>query len=493
MDPRNLWLVSLGLFYVGAALALVPLQSLVGGPGISLAAAALPTAAYALASEWRSPQRWLKRAAIASTISLGGLHIFWLYLALSWGPHLAWTTGWSLRGLVLATTLAALGTLRRSTWRGCVPAALPLGIWIAATLSGWVREENLVRCDDYRRASSQPRVRVIGTTIAALDTCAPGAVFSVDRIPRSTWESPDRARFLVGTGSGNRGANEIAREARYPEVLCDVATDGTTSPRCVGGRYGKSQPFAEAVDRGEVFVGVWGVGASGSGRGGAILRVPRETPLALLEQRRFEGPVGYIFYAPKTDTVGFFDDGCTTYREARASDLAEISKRPLGACPGELRYDPVSDEGLFCGGIDVVAATFQAAPFTYRDLAKQNLPLRAALSWGCDWDRLHRKLFVSLPNLGLLAQVDQGSGKVERYRWVGFALRSVAYDPRRDRVYLTDFLGGDVIALDAKTGFEVARWFAGRFVREVRLRRDGRGLVATSNLGLTLIDLGDPP
>jgi hypothetical protein len=32
-----------------------------------------------------------------------------------------------------------------------VPPALPLGIWIALVLSGWVREENWVRCDDFLR------------------------------------------------------------------------------------------------------------------------------------------------------------------------------------------------------------------------------------------------------------------------------------------------------------------------------------------------------
>lgn len=489
---RRWRLISLGLFYVGAALSLVPLQSVASGPIVGLGAAVPPTLLYALALHARSPRVGLRTCARGAVVLLVALHVFWAYLALSWGPHLAWTTSWLVRVVVVLTGLCAIATLPRDPARGCVPLSLPLGIWIAATLSGWVREETRVRCDDYRRAIAQPGVRLIGPTLATLATCAPGEVSPVGRIPRSTWESPDGSRFLVGTGAGKNGPQIASEGAAYGEVLCEVDANGTMPPRCVGGAFGKAQPFAEAPGRGEVFVGVWGVGPEGPGRGGAILKVAREASLSVLGRQSFDNRVGYIFYAEKTDTVGFFDDECSTFREARASDLAEVSRRPLAACPGELRYDASADEGIFCGGVDVVTATFHAAPFAYRDLAKQNLPLRAALSWGCDWDRTHRKIFVALPNLGLLAQIDQDSGQVERYRYVGFALRSVAYDARRGRVYLTDFLGGDVIAIDATTGVEVARWFAGRFVREVKPRRDGNGLVVTSNLGLTLIDLGAP-
>lgn len=485
-------LISATLFYVGAALALVPIQSVAAGAHTTLLAAVPPTLLYWVAGHARSSHPAWRRGAIASIVVLVALHAFWIYLACSWGPHLAWTTSWPLRALVALAAIGTLATSAREPARGCVPIALPLGIWIAATLAGWVREETLVRCDDYRRAVAQPHVRVIGQSLASLPTCAAGDVLPVGRIPRSTWEAPDGSRFLVGTGAGKSTVQLPATGTSYQEVLCELATDGSKAPRCVGGAFGKSQPFAEAPGRGEVFVGVWGVGREGYGRGGAILKVPRDAPLAELGRQHFDNRVGYIFYAEKTDTVGFFDDECSTFREARADDLSEISRRPLAACPGELRYDGAADEGVFCGGVDVVTATFHAAPFAYRDLAKQNLPLRAALSWGCDWDRRRRKIFVALPNLGLLAQIDQDSGRVERYLYVGFALRSVAYDGRRDRLYLTDFLGGDVIALDASTGAEVNRWFAGRFVREVKLRRDGTGLVVTSNLGVSLIDLDAP-
>jgi hypothetical protein len=68
-------------------------------------------------------------------------------------------------------------------------------------------------------------------------------------------------------------------------------------------------------------------------------------------------------------------------------------------------------------------------------------------------------------------------------------MRSVAYDRARRRVYFTDFLRGNVVALDEPSGGIVGRWFVGRFSRWVQLTHDGRALLATSNLGIIRISL----
>ena len=72
-------------------------------------------------------------------------------------------------------------------------------------------------------------------------------------------------------------------------------------------------------------------------------------------------------------------------------------------------------------------------------------------------------------------------------------MRSATLDRGRDLVYLTDFLGGHVVAVDVRTGAERARWFVGRYVREAHLARDGRSLFVSSNLGVVQVFLAGIP
>ncbi|MEO8601510.1 MAG: hypothetical protein ABI629_02930 [bacterium] len=87
--------------------------------------------------------------------------------------------------------------------------------------------------------------------------------------------------------------------------------------------------------------------------------------------------------------------------------------------------------------------------------------------------------------------MDYDSGAILRRAFVGFGLRSVAYDAPRHRIYAGFFLGGDVIAIDVDSGAVVDRWFAGRMVRQVSMSRDRNSLLASSNLGIVRIPL--PP
>jgi hypothetical protein len=162
---------------------------------------------------------------------------------------------------------------------------------------------------------------------------------------------------------------------------------------------------------------------------------------------------------------------------------------PAEFAPGELHYDPVAGEGVACGGR--IGAALRGDPPTLRYLANGDAsPLeQVAVTWGCNWDQQARKVYTTIPNLGLLERIDLDTGLVEKRWFVGPGMRSVAYDRERRRVYFTDFLRGFVHALDERSGSIVDSWFVGRFSRWVRLTRDGRALLATSNLGVVRIAL----
>jgi DNA-binding beta-propeller fold protein YncE len=91
--------------------------------------------------------------------------------------------------------------------------------------------------------------------------------------------------------------------------------------------------------------------------------------------------------------------------------------------------------------------------------------------------------------LGELVTIDRRSGDVVDRAFVGFGVRPLTYDPRRNVVYVGNFLRGDVVAFDVRTGTVTRRWFGGRYLRDLELTRDGTGLLVTSNLGVVRIDL----
>jgi DNA-binding beta-propeller fold protein YncE len=98
-------------------------------------------------------------------------------------------------------------------------------------------------------------------------------------------------------------------------------------------------------------------------------------------------------------------------------------------------------------------------------------------------------VYVALGNLGLLATIDYDSGELLQSSYVGIGARHLAVDRARRRIYVSNFLRGDVRAIDIDTGRTVDEWFTGRFVRFVSLSRNGRWLYAPSTMGIVRVAL----
>src|SRR5262249_26068315 len=119
-------------------------------------------------------------------------------------------------------------------------------------------------------------------------------------------------------------------------------------------------------------------------------------------------------------------------------------------------------------------------------------PLMAGLPFGCEFDPRDRKVYASYINLGIVVKFDYDSGQVERIFPLGVGVRVLTYDASRKWPYVTNAPTREVTALNVASGTVEGRWFAGRFARHLRLTRDNRGLLVTSNLGLVRIALDHP-
>ncbi len=473
-------------FALGAALAMSFLVSMWGGASpaalLKLAAvAAVSTSLWlgsALTGTASSGLRWLGRVCWTITC---GLYALWLYLAITFGSLLGWTVpGWLLT-LVGAATVAAVATLARPRGRLRVPFALPLGIWILAALSGWLREENLLRCDDL--LALQSPVQLVVPSHPDLASCQAGEVRPSGRFPRTVWQSADGARVVFTTQG-------LAIEGGIDGSVCEAYLAGRRAPRCVGPPRNKSQGLIELADRDRLLVMQWGLETPSGTAGAAVFELPRSAEIEILATHWFEEMVGDGFYEPRNSTLYMFSDRMNGIHRATLPDFERAPTLPPERfAPGELHYDPVAGEGVACGS--PLGAAIRGEPFSLRKFAADSSsPLdKLSVTWGCDWDQAARKVYVTIPNLGLLARVDYDSGRVEQRWFVGFGRRSVAYDRQRGRVYFTDFLRGEVLAFDPTTGRTEERWFVGRFSRWVRLTRDRQSLLATSNLGIVRIPL----
>jgi hypothetical protein len=423
----------------------------------------------------------------------GAFHLLVSFLAMVWASTLAWSMSWWSIAISILLFAGALATFRRPSHRVRVPIALPVGVVILTCMLGWRREEGFARCDDYRRAEQQRGVEVMFPPVDQLVDCSPGDVIPIGRFARKIWESPDSRRYVITTTTGSSGAQSgiHASAGVYNGLFCEVSADGSGRPHCLGGMQGKAHQIDEIEPLGQLFSCAWGL-SSGDGRHtSAIYRLSRDAPLTILGEHRIEDAfVMYGFYQPKTDEYHAFTDECGPIRTVRASDFSPLPDLPVANCPGATVYDAARDEGVMCGGKDGGFAAFRLMPWSYRFIGTTgNRTRRLWMSWGCDWDPVGRKVYATVPNIGLLAVIDYDTSRLERAHFVGFALRSVAFDARRRRVYLADFLGGDVLAVDVSSGAEVKRWFVGHFIRELRISHDGNKLLSTSNLGIIRIDL----
>ncbi len=424
------------------------------------------------------PARWV---GYVCWVLLIGCYAFWGYLAVSFGILLGWTVPSWLRLLIGLLAVAAIATAFRPRDRLHVPVVLPLGIWIALILFGWLREENLVRCDDL--FALQPPVQLVVAN-PQLESCRPGVVRPSGRFPRTIWEAPDGNRVLFTTqGEVTPGGIDGS--------VCEAWLDGSAPTHCVGRPYNKSQGLVDIPELGRVIVFQWGITTPAGTLGAVVMELSREAPLSILAEHWSDEMLGDGFYEPRNSTLYMISDRLNGFHRAILPDFTPAPTIPLDVTTtGELRYDSRAGEGVGCGA--GIGAAIRGAPSLtarrFRDVNPSPVD-KLSVSWGCDWDPIARKVYSTVPNLGLLDRIDYKTGQVEKRWFVGLGRRSVAYDRARRRVYFTDFLRGEVLAFDERSERIVDRWFVGHFSRWVMLTRDGRGLLATGNLGVVYIPL----
>lgn len=474
--------LALALAWGGALLCLLPL-SVAFDPDVLALGATYLTALRAVAgcdgsARWR---RVVRRLAAAPLLLAYALLAYAAVIV-------AATAGWALPGWALAlAALAAAAALwtHRTPRRGVrVPAVLVLGIITGGGHASWIREESSLRCEDVARALGQAGV-VVAVPSTDLARCPVGARRPVGRYPRKVFVSADGSRYLFTTQVARPGPFAAPHAGPLDGSVCAAPVGGGTA-RCVGA--GRGHGLFEAPALGLVFAPV----AERTDEHLGLLyelptdgpwRVRRATPLPLHASNGYYDPVG--------DAVTVLSDRATVAVQMRGADHAPLPPFPLLVLPHEVRYDAARAEGLVCSGSPItgVATVFRVRPFAARQLHAGPFAPLMPFTWGCDWDADHRLVHASLPALGVLVTVDRASDAVVRWSFVGFGVRPVALDARRGRVYLARFLQGDVVALDPATGRATARWFAGRFVRDLRLTPDGGALLAASNLGVVRIAL----
>lgn len=478
-------LIQAGTFTVGASLAMAFVSSIWGGSVrgwlITCLVGTLCAAIWAAGKLRHHQSRRLRSIGWLFATCIATLYVFWVYLVVAFGTLLAWTVPTWLWCVIAAATLAAVVSALAPNRFWSVPAVLPLGLFIAAVLSGWLREERFVRCDDLSSLRAPVQLVVANPQ---LDACRPGESRPSGRFPRTIWQAPDGSRIIFTT----QGAHA---EGGLDGSVCAATLDGREPLECVGPPYGKSQGIIDLPEQGQILVMQWGVETPRHRVGAVILTLPRTGKLEILAENWFDELVGEGFYEPRNSTLYMFSDRTNGIHPARLPSFELLPMIESGLAPGEVHYDRQRGEGVACGyGL---GTAIRGAPYSQRYfIAANSMPWdKISLTWGCDWDPLAGKVYATIPNLGLLNRIDYENGLIEKRWFVGFGMRSVAYDKARGRVYFTNFLRGEVYAFDEAAERIVDRWFVGRFSRWVRLTVDGDALLATGNLGIVRIPLTD--
>jgi hypothetical protein len=492
--PKTLALL---LFFIGALGGFSWLKSILDWPG-PIAAAGLATLIAALAGMRRAGRSWRWTIGFAR-LACVSVHLLLLYVAVGLGWQLYWATAAWVRWLLPLVVLAGLLIERlRPSIR--IPLALPVGLWILACLLGWGREDGRVRCDDYLRLQQESLVQMIAPTHSEMKQCVPGRSLWVSRYPRRVWEAPDGGRLVFTTQPGM--FERLPDDPSLPEELygsvCEIPTDGSRTPRCLGQGRAEGMVEVESLDR--LIVAAWGDIAPG--KRGAVYAFPRSGPLELLGKASFSENSVVMYYEPDGDSIGVFFDEAMTMERLRGSDLARLSD-PVEAPfdPGDVFYDPRRHEGILCyspgvlrpfNGRAAALVAFRGNPFVARALAPSDEYswMWLSLVWGCQFDPEARKAYAAVTSLGLLLTLDYDTGRILNYRFVGWGLRSMVLDTERRRLYAASFLRGEVLSFDLDTGAKAGSWFVGRFVRGLRISRDSSSLFVASSLGVLRIPLG---
>lgn len=466
------------------------------GWGAAAAAAAMATLVHGLTMPEIRPLRGGAIPRIARVADVL-VHLFWLYCVVAFGSMLSWAVpSWIPAVLALMVAVWVFDRLRGPRIR--LPIGLPMGLWIAACLLGWRNEDGRVRCDDYLALQQDDRVRVIVPTHSALEQCRPDNLLRVHRYPRAVWEYPDGQNLLFTTQPGLKPPRDRTPGAtvELDGSVCRTSLGRRLPVRCIG--TGKAQGIAESERHDRVYVAEW---MSNHGeKSGTVFALPRTGPLTVLDKLELDRKSGALFYDPHEDLLGVFFDDMDGMLPVRAADLAPGPVVDAPFLPGDILFDPVGREGMLCyapslifpfEGRAAAAIAFRLGPFASRRLlSSEHYPWTwGALVWGCAFDPIARDAWILMANTGLLLAIDFDTGRLRDAYWVGFGARKTVHDPVRRRLYIADFLRGDVIVWDLDRNREIARHFAGRFLRGLSLSRDGRTLWMASTLGILALDL----
>ncbi len=479
---RRAWLPTVLLFFVGAFLCFSYLFSSSFGPKTMAIVAMTWTGLFVTQQRARSRLARWPAAACSATLYAGAI-----YAAVLFASVLGWSLPVWATAVVAVTSLAVLTTSRGAWGELRVPLVLPLGLLIATALSGWWREGGRVRCDDFLALERQPDVAVMIPSLKKLAACRAGAMLPLRRYPRHIWQATDQ-KTLVFTTQMEPFAGEP--DDGFDGSVCSAEPE-SGRVRCIG--TGKGEQVVEVGNDRLVVM-------NAEGEEGALYAFRRDDLFGEPTVVKI-GRAGTGFYDPAFDVVYVIGDDATMLTPVRASDLQAAAPVSLGtiilADIGP--YDTERHMGLLCGAAGPVGALFNggrpylATKFHARPLGVESMgdSLLAwfAFSFGCDWDLASGRVFVALPNLAAIADVDFDTGRLSSIARAEVGLRILRFDARRRRLYAGNFLRGYVVELDADSKQELRRWFVGRFARDVRLTRDGRALLVASNLGIVRISL----
>ena len=493
-DDRRVHALTLSLFLIGAALASSWALPIVGWLSVVLVAIALTTLVV-ISLDPRS-FAWLRLCAFTLLVIA---HLFWVGLMIVLSSVLAWSVPVWIWVFCALSVIGAVGSAAlRSTIR--VPLVLPVGIAIATLVGGWMREDGVIRCDDYLRVRASGSAVVVPST-PEVEHCVSGDSMMVERYPRQFWESPRGDGFLVTTQRGDHDLSPTGPRGRMAGVwfsgaVCRVNVERGAPPQCLGD--GKSDAIAESPLWDRLYATVHDAKKT------TIYVLPRDGSIRPVAEVELPVKAGVLYFDDQENIIGLCEDDALQVYHLDAHDLKSLGSAPAPFTTNQVRYDQRSHEGIACaamgpfrriGGQAFAAVAYRGNPFSYRPLASSaEYPSSwLAATWGCDWDPMARRAYVAVASLGLLETIDYDSGRILKRSFIGPGVRSVLFDPRRGLIYAGFFLSGDVIAIDEHSGAVIDRWFAGRFLRQLAFSRDQTSLLVTSILGIVRLPLRATP
>jgi hypothetical protein len=420
---------------------------------------------------------------------LAAAYSAWLGAAMfSW-----WLPGWARMLRVLLSAVVLICAFAPGPGSVVVPSMLLLASAVVPMQLALVLADGTIRCDDVAQVRAQPGVSIfLPSTLDEL-TCAPGDVIRVSRYPRHVWEAPDGSHFVVSTQDSGHHPQGRLVSSRLTGAVCELWSDTRRAPRCLGD--GRASAIAELPGNRLAF-GEW----TGHDHDGKVVVVAVDAFTKPIAERSFLKPSSEVIYDDRSHTllVGFDQGGGIEFLDP--SNLQTV--RPPVALPivgGSEFYDGTRGEGVVCGislqpgdGPRFLAVAFTGVPFEIRPIgpAAERPWVFFAVGWGCAWDRASNIVYSVSGTLGEAAAISYVDGHfLPGEAYVGPGYREAAFDPVRHHLYLATWGSGDVVALDVSTWQIVGHWSVGRWVRQVKLTRDGHALLATSNLGVVRVAL----